>query len=244
MNITLHHGPEHVLHLIKPKKWSERILQDSPMPESPPFSRSLAFALIHLGSTEEVYIYRSTTSTDVTTIRVYTYDNLRLECDTHSKCRIIQKHKENTWPGTAKENEVITKFLKAAKRKWQMCDRTHQILTCINAEPAKVRESIILYGPKCWNMFKRFQKYLGIKFTSLGPTSNVCNLRRSGSADLLVKQLQRLCVFMWWRQVALYFLVRKSATGRKKTTASTMLGRVVFKYLACSRGFSFQLINH
>ena len=31
------------------------------------------------------------------------------------------------------------------------------------------------------------------KFTSLGRTSNVCNLRRSGSADLLVKQLQRLC---------------------------------------------------
>ena len=92
---------------------------------------------------------------------------------------------------------------------------SHQILTCINAEPAKV-SCCTVQRIKVLKRVQTISKYLGIKLTSLGPTSNVCNLRRSGSADLLVKQLQRLCMFMWWRQVALYFLVRKSATGIRK----------------------------
>ena len=48
-------GPEHVLFLLtKPKGWSERILQDSPLPECPPFS--IPGGHTHpLGSTEEVY---------------------------------------------------------------------------------------------------------------------------------------------------------------------------------------------
>ena len=73
--------------------------------------------------------------------------------------------------------------------------------------------------------------------------SNVCNLRRSGSADLLVKQLQRLCDDDKSRCTSWCDRECDGHQKEKKTTASTILGKVVFKYLACSRGFSFQFIN-
>ena len=53
-------------------------LQDFAMPECPPFSRSLAFASIYWAQLRKfivLYIHRSTTSMDLTTIFVYTHDN-------------------------------------------------------------------------------------------------------------------------------------------------------------------------
>ena len=106
--------------------------------------------------------------------------------------------------GNCKGKRSDNKVLKGCKTKmtdvWP--NSSHQILTCINTEPAKVscctvqRIKVLKHVQQISKVF-RHQIHSNSpcknKITSLGRTSNVCNLRRSGSADLLVKQLQRLC---------------------------------------------------
>lgn len=75
-------------------------------------------------------------------------------------------------------------------------------------------------GSKCWNMFKRFQKYVGIKFIQIlraRTNSQVSDLQSDLYRACQTKQLQRLRDYD-----KSHFLVRKSATGigKKITTAS------------------------
>ena len=113
--------------LIKPKGWSERILQDSPLPECPPFS--VPGGHTHpLGSTEEDY-----------------------------NSLYSQVHNFNGGDNSKTQGGHVTgnckrKLSNNKGRATEMTDvwpnSSHQILTCINAEPTKVCESITLYGPK------------------------------------------------------------------------------------------------
>ena len=74
--------------------------------------------------------------------------------------------------GNCKGNLSNHKVLKGCKT--EMTDvwpnSSHQILTSINAELSKVSHwlhTVRSKGSKCWNMFNRLQKYLGIKFIQI-----------------------------------------------------------------------------
>ena len=74
--------------------------------------------------------------------------------------------------GNCKGNLSNHKVLKGCKT--EMTDvwpnSSHEILTSINAELSKVSywlHTVRSKGSKCWNMLKRFQKYLGIKFIQI-----------------------------------------------------------------------------
>ena len=106
--------------------------------------------------------------------------------------------------------------------------------------------------PKCWNMFNRLQKYLGIKFIQIlraRTNSQVSDAPQMSAICDVVAQLIYLSnscsvyVITPSRSVLLGAKDCVRHQKEKDNSINNNLGKVVFKYLECSRGFSFQLIN-
>ena len=146
--------------------------------------------------------------------------------------------------GNCKGKRSDNKVLKGCKTENDRCV-TELISSDSDLHKCRTSESTRKYHTvrsKVLKHVQRFQKYLA-------SNSQVSDPPQMSAICAVVAQLIYLsnsCSVYVMTTSRAVLLGAKECDGhqKEKTTASTLLRKVVFKYSECSRGFSFQLINH